>query len=475
MKKKLLTWILVISSVILEANAATDVSVEERILKQEETILKLQERVSQLESEKTTKQELSVFGEGINESSIDDAHSSTENNDSTADKSPILDAETQNLGEVRENTVVLSGAELKSDSFPGSWPMFGSDARMKIGGYLKADFVADFDGTTDPYQFLMSTIPVEGSPEYGNHGYTSFFAKETRINIDVRSNKPGEPVIRGFVEGDFFDATDQFRLRHAYINVGDFLIGQTWTTLSFLESLPFMIDFAAGDALFGGRTTQVRYTRSINNNWTVVIALEQLAFLGIENPNGLPGEASRQLPLLAARSDYRWTSGVLFLGTSIAQLHWDGGGTGESDDALQYDFVVAGRQAVGASYFTWNVAYGVGAGENILAFAGSEANAVLNTDNKLETIPAFSAVVGGGYEWNEKWSSNLSYAYGWLDTPESRDPYALKRGGIGHVNLIWKPFDKFSTGVEYMWGSQRAQNDALGSAQRIQCMAKLDF
>lgn len=436
-----------------------DLSIEERVQQQEQQIQILQKRLMQLESSN-----MNASASGM-----------AETNATVAKKSPILDYETQNLGEVNENTEVLSGTALKSDSFPGSWPMFGSDARMKIGGYFKADFVADFDGTTDPYQFLMSTIPVKGSPEYGNEGYTSFFAKETRINIDVRRNEPGHPVIRGFVEGDFFDAEDQFRLRHAYINVGDFLIGQTWTTLSFLESLPYMIDFAAGDALFGGRTTQIRYTRSINNEWTVAVAMEQLSFLGIENPNGLPGKATRQMPLLAARSDYRWSSGVLFLGTSIAELHWDGGETGPSDSAFQYDFVVAGRQAVGPAYFTWNFGYGEGAGENIMAFAGSHANAVLNADGKLETIPAFSAVVGGGYKWNMEWSSNLSYAYGWLDTPDSRDPYALKRGGIGHVNLVWNPYKPFSTGVEFMWGTQRAQNDALGSATRLQYMAKLDF
>jgi hypothetical protein len=45
---------------------------------------------------------------------------------------------------------------------------------MKIGGYLKADFVADFDGTLDSTQFLMRTIPVEGTPEYGGDAYESF-------------------------------------------------------------------------------------------------------------------------------------------------------------------------------------------------------------------------------------------------------------------------------------------------------------
>ena len=207
-----------------------------------------------------------------------------------------------------------------------------------------------------------------------------------------------------------------------------------------------------------------------------VVALEGLDLLGIENPNGLPGMANTQLPLAAIRADYRWDTGVIFLGSSIAQLRWDGGTSGPSDEALQFDFVFAGRQALNdANYVTWNVSYGVGSGENIIAFSGSGANAVLEADGTLQTMPAFSALLGYGHEWNSDWSSNISLAYGWLDTPASRDPLSLKRGGIGHVNLIWKPAPAFSTGVEYMWGAQRVQNDALGKAGRIQFMAKFDF
>ncbi len=260
-----------------------------------------------------------------------------------------------------------------SEKFPGSWPMFGTDMRIKLGGYLKADLLYDFDGTTDKYQFLMSTIPVEGTPEHENGGYISFFARETRFNIDVRRVTPGAVPLSAFVEGDFWSSGNQFRLRHAYMTVGDFLIGQTWTTLSFLESLPFIIDFGGGDALFGGRAAQIRYTKKINDQWKLALALENLNYPGIENPNNFGGKASNQLPLLALRADYKWQSTWLVLGSSIAQLRWDGGATGPSDEALQIDGMVGVRQYLGTNnYVTCNISYGEGSGENILAFAGAD-------------------------------------------------------------------------------------------------------
>ncbi|WP_170109832.1 DcaP family trimeric outer membrane transporter [Xanthomarina spongicola] len=378
--------------------------------------------------------------------------------------------------DLKEQIIKTAKEQLVNDNFPGSWPMFNTDLRMKIGGYLKADFIYDLDGTTDKSQFLMATIPVRGEPEYGNEGYLSFLAKETRINIDVRRFAENKIPLQLFFEGDFFTSDNRFRIRHAYITAGDFIIGQTWTTLSFLESMSFMIDFAAGDALFGGRTIQIRYQKDISDKIRIAAGLEYLESLGIENSNDLEGEANVQLPLLALRLDYKWKSGILWLGSSIAQLRWDGGTDGPQDQIAQLAFVIAGRQYIGDNnYFTFNFSYGNAYGENIIAFNGSNANAVLNADGKLDPILAKSIMAGFMHRWNPKLESNINYAYGWLDAPASRAPYALKRGGIGHINLIYK-FDKnFSIGIEYMRGEQRTTNDAYGAANRIQSMAKFEF
>ena len=379
------------------------------------------------------------------------------------------------MGDVKETNAVLSGNDLIESNFPGSWPMFGSDIRMKIGGHVKVDALYDVDGTLDKTQFLMSTIPVEGQAEYDNHGYFSFFSRETRFNIDVRRIGDGKVPLQLFIEGDFWSDGNRLRLRHAYVTAGNFIIGQTWTTLSVLESLTVVIDFGAGDALFGGRTTQIRYQKQIKENLKLAIALESLDFLGIDNPQDLSGSASAQLPLFAARLDYNWKSGIVAIGSSAGQLRWDGGADGTSE-ALQIDAVIAGRQYIGKNnFFTWNFSAGKGSGENIMAFIGSKANAVLVDSSKLEPMPAVAAVVGFQHKWTDKWSSNLSYAYGWLDTPDSRAPYALKEGGVGHVNLIYRPYKRLSTGIEYMWGTQRTTNDALGRASRVQTMVKFEF
>ncbi len=438
--------------------------VDERLAQQEQRIQELLNRVEQLEA--------GAMGEAADAAAdATGAPSAVESESSSVRPGDLI-------GDVRETHELMTRDELESDEFPASWPMFGTDMRMKLGGYIKTDFVADFDGTLDSTQFLMRTIPVQGTPEYGGDAYVDFFARETRFNLDIRRVVPGSVPLRGFIEGDFFSPGNNFRLRHAYITAGNFIIGQTWTTMSFLQAMPYMIDFAAGDALFGGRAAQLKYQKPLNDRWKLTVGLEELPFLGIQNANNLPGRATTQWPLLAVRADYQYSSGLMSMGASVGQLHWDGGSTGPSDSAMQVAFAVGGRQNLTESaYATWHLSYSEGAGENIMAFAGTAANAVLDASGNLETFPAFAAVLGFGYQWTPTLSSNASYAYGWLDTPETRDPLALKRGGIAHLNLIWRPNGNkhFSTGAEIMWGETRVQNDATGDATRFQLMAKFEF
>jgi hypothetical protein len=472
------------ASMVQAQNSQSQVSEQdERILELQKLVKQLEKRIEQLEletmgGEVVESDEVAKSGDALGGEVVGSDESLAMTGSPPREDSAMHPGQVEGLnGGVRDTHQIMTSDDLVSDEFPASWPMFGTDTRMKIGGYIKADFVADFDGTLDSRQFLMRTIPVEGTPEYGGDPYVGFFANDTRFNLDIRRIIPGAVPLRGFIEGDFFTPDDKFRLRQAYITAGDFIIGQTWTNLSFLEALPIMIDFAAGDALFGGRAAQIRYTSTLNDRWTLAVSAEDLQFLGIQNLNDLPGKATTQWPLFAARADYDYDGGIVSIGASIGQLHWDGGANGPSDSAVQLAFLVGGRQNIGARAFaTYHLTYTEGAGENIMAFAGTDANAVLEADGTLTTFPSFAAVFGFGYDWSPTWTTQGSYAYGVLDTPESRGPFELKTGGIGHLNVIWSPNKgNFSTGAEIMYGKTRVQNDATGTATRLQLMAKYSF
>ena len=373
---------------------------------------------------------------------------------------------------------VMTAAELEDDDFLGSWPLFGTDYRMKIGGYFKLDALYDLDGTGDEYQFLIAQIPVDGSPEAEGTGYFNMFVRETRLNLDVRRSGPDGPPGQFFLEVDFFDESSLSpRLRHAYIVYGNLLVGQTWTTIVELASLPFTIDFGAGDALFGTRTPQVRWQQNVNSSWSWAIGLEQLQTSGIYNPDNLGGSASPQLPVLAGRVTHERPNSVRSLAALAQQLHWDGEGVGPDATALGWALIFAGRQNLGSSnnFFTWNLAYGDGTPDTIMALTGSDANANLTPDGRLVTRQGYSAALGLGHAWSDTLSSNLAFAWTDLEDIGERAPDAIQSGAVGHLNLIWAPREKLSTGIELMWGTRENVDGDDGDATRIQTMVKYLF
>ncbi|MGB7878615.1 MAG: DcaP family trimeric outer membrane transporter [Ilumatobacteraceae bacterium] len=344
--------------------------------------------------------------------------------------------------------------------------------------YFKLDALYDLDGTGDEYQFLIAQIPVDGSPEAEASGYFNMFVRETRLNLDVRETGQDGPAKQFFLEVDFFDESSfSPRLRHAYIIYGNLLVGQTWTTIAELASLPFTIDFAAGDALFGTRTPQVRWQQNVNSSWSWAVGLEMLQDSGIYNPYNLGGSASPQLPVLAARLTHTRPNSVRTLAGLVQQLHWDGEGVGPDSTAAAWALIFGGRQNLGSSanFFTWNLAYGDGTPDTIMALTGSDANANLTLDGRLVTRQGYSVALGLGHAWSDTLASNLALAWTDLENIGGREADAIQSGGVGHLNLIWTPRQKFSTGIELMWGKRENADGDDGSATRVQTMVKYFF
>ena len=124
--------------------------------------------------------------------------------------------------------------------------------------------VSTLDALGSDDRFLTWTIPVAGDPGAEKGPRTSFWANPSRLNFDVRTKGPGERTIRAFVEGDFAGASNGFRLRHAYVQVGRFLAGQTWSTFSDPDADHGDIDFEGVNAENVQRQAQFRYTRRVS-------------------------------------------------------------------------------------------------------------------------------------------------------------------------------------------------------------------
>lgn len=390
-----------------------------------------------------------------------------------------VDTDTSRIDPFRNNTMIYTGEDLVDASFPNSIPLFGTKARIGFGGYVKLDYIQDFDGGYDRFQYEIQNVPVPGDGRPTQSGYMNMHARESRFNVDFRNiTKTGMPL-RIFLEIDFYNldrgAFNQTpRLRHAYGVLGRLLIGRTWGTQSDLYAVPSTIDFASGDALTGTRRAQVRFEDNIGSKYKYALALEMLEFPGIDGIDSL-GQASQNLPLLAGRITHSTSSGGrLFLGASLFQLRWDGMGVVPNSTALGWGISFSGREYFGKKkhFFRWMASYGDGWGSQIVATLGTGASASLTPEGVLETMPAWNLGTGVAINLSKTLVTNLNLNWYAIEPSAYRTEHQMKSGESAHLNLVWSPYKKVNAGIEYMVLRRTNTDNNKGIGTRLQLMIK---
>ena len=197
------------------------------------------------------------------------------------------------------------GVDLYSPpEFEGGLIVFGEDVAMKIGGFVKADFIHDFKPIDSTDSFITTSIPV-GAPQRTN---SRFHTRQTRLNFDTRWVSD-DLAVRVFIEADFFDqdlfnpTRDSFRLRHAYGQVGPLLVGRYWTVFSDVVASPGTLDFEGSVSNVNRRRAQARWTQPFGDNVSLAVAVEDTDFI-IDAPEGITGEVRTPSPDFT--SHLRW-------------------------------------------------------------------------------------------------------------------------------------------------------------------------
>ena len=394
----------------------------------------------------------------------------------------ILESDTTRIDQFRDNMIDYTGQDLIDASFPNSWPLFGSRTRMAIDGYFKLDYIQDFNGGYDRYQYEIKNVPITGDGRPPQSGYMNMHARESRINFDVRSISEAGTPLRFFFEFDFYNLErgafyQTPRLRHIYAVIGRLLVGRTWGTHTDVFAIPTTIDFAAGDAIAGMRRDQIRWEDQINDKMNYAVAIEMNDFPEID-ANGFEGQASMLLPILVGRITRNTASGGrMFLGASLYQLRWDGQKVGPTDSSLGWGVSFSGREYLikDKLYISWLGSYGNGWASNVVSTLGTNAAAILNPDGKLETMQVWSLTGGLAYNISQTLMANVSAAWFGLDPSDYRSPDEIKSGHSIHANVIWSPIKSVNVGIEFMTLRRINGDGASGNGNRLQGMIKYLF
>ncbi|MCF7749999.1 porin [Bacillus subtilis subsp. subtilis] len=353
----------------------------------------------------------------------------------------------------------------------GFFAIPGTDTLIRIGGYAKLDAIADARAAGDEDQFIPSSIPV-GSTHRDVSNF-NMHAKQTRFSFEAR-RPTTHGNLRFYLENDFFGSSDsyQFRLRHAYGQLGNTYAGYGYSSFMDADSLPDTLDFAgpggAGYLLVAG----IHHTFALGKGNTLTLAAED-PDTQLNAPAAGVG-AVEQAPdiTLTARMERDW--GHLQLGMVARSLGYDGdaGDDRRIGGGLQF----SGSAAVGEQdLLLFGALGGKGIARYTADLTGSGMDAVVAADGRLELLRLHGGFVGYTHYWTPMWRSNLIYGQlnGGRNDALAED--AFRRSRYGVFNLLWSPAPSWTMGMELLYGQLEQQSGQRSDTVRLQGSLQYNF
>jgi hypothetical protein len=367
--------------------------------------------------------------------------------------------------------------------YHGFFRLPGTQTILKIGGYFKADFIYDLKPAGNAEAFVPASIPI---PQISTVNNTTVSIRPTRLSLDFRipSTKIGE--VRFYLEGDLFGTSATTpRLRHAYAQASNFLIGQTFTNFMDPDGFPDTLDFQGPNGMVNLRNPQIRYGFALGKSTTLYFSAEKPSsdvLFTTAQFNSKPNSPSPDGTVRLRQEFQRGHFQVAGIFRSVAAFVTSNG-IARTDSVFGWGVnISAGFKTVGKDNIVIGVASGHGISRYIQDTSGLGIDAevtVVGARPHLQATPDVGADVAYQHYWRKTLRSSAVFSYAAVNNPVlsafvpgTTYNHSYYSGG----NLIWNPFSSsLNMGAEVLYGGQQLQNGSKGNDTRIQFSAKYNF
>lgn len=369
----------------------------------------------------------------------------------------------------------IDNAPLDPD-YPGYFRLPGTQTLLKIGGYFKSDFIRDLRPAGDPERFIPASIPI---PTSGNGTNSTVSVRPTRLNLDFLIPVEDLGSVRFFVEGDLFgsNATTP-RMRHAYAQAGNFLIGQTFSNFQDPDAGPDQLDFQGPNAQVSLRNPQFRYSIPLAKKTSFRLALEKassdVAFTTPQfnaQPSNLTPDGTATFRQEFERGHIQLSGLFRSVGAFLPN--------GLRDSVFGWGFnLSASTKAIGKDTFVFQGAYGNGIERylNDTSGEGEDAAPKSTQDPHLKAVPVVATYGAYQHFWADRLRSSIIYGFLQVDNTNFQPGTVFHQSNYSAANIIWSPFGgSFNVGSEFLYGWQVLKNGTTGNAPRIMLSAKYNF
>ena len=365
---------------------------------------------------------------------------------------------------------------------------------LEVYGFVMTDIGYNFN-QINPNWF--DVLRVTKLPTYANQfapdGSVYFSVRQTRFGVRSWIPTPAGELKTVFEFELFGVGVDEgqttMRLRHAYAQLGRFLVGQTNSPFMDGDVFPNTVEYWGPTGMVFFRNIQFRYAPLIGDNEL---------FIALERPGASADQgtlASRieldsvvgqfNLPDLSAHFKRSGKWGHVQLAGMLRSIKWKDihttGGYDVSGSAVGWGLHLSTVLNLGSSnVFRGSFVYGEGV-ENYMNDAPVDVGVINNVGNYQKpisgkTLPVMGIVAFLDHNWTSKLSTAIGYSSTNITNTAYASPNAYKMGQYAIVNLVAAPFAGAMVAAELQWGMRTNFSDGFSSnATKLQFSFKYNF
>ncbi|WP_336929859.1 DcaP family trimeric outer membrane transporter [Acinetobacter tandoii] len=339
-------------------------------------------------------------------------------------------------------------------------------SEVKLYGFVRGDVSYQFDGGDAIFNRInaVALSDITNTNKTEDRFYST--ATTTRLGLDFKAPIEDQDI-GGKVEVDFRGSNDSLRIRHAYLTLNNWLLGQTTSTFLATDLQPEMLDFNAPLGIGTFRTPMVRYSDKFNADTSFFFGLEK-------------GRDDNRFPALTAKVKHNFSADKGT--TSLRALAQEFRATdAENKTALSWGLGLGASYKFSEQLRVMGDYSHVKGDDKFLLYTNTAYNiSPATTDINLNEFDALT--VGATYQFNPKVRSTLGYGLmlandnnDFADNLTSTDTVQNKTLQQGWLNVMFSPVTPVTLGVEYVYGERETFFGKKGKDNRVGAMARYNF
>ena len=342
-----------------------------------------------------------------------------------------------------------------------------------IGGYVEGVIGYDFMGAIDNDGFNVNQIKVPADPAERNQLHAS--VNHTNIFMKlITHTKFG--VLSAYAQADFSGDGRNFCLKHACVQLDNFLGGLTRSTFQDALSVTPTIDYTGPAGDIESRNIQLRYTLNMTPHLSFAIAAEapQYSF----TTNSSCETIKQRVPDIPAYIQYRWADGKSHVRLSALLRTLSYRNTLQNKNHFVTGWAAKLSGAIKATDLLtihYGAAYGQGYAQYVNDTTDQGFDLIYDTDGRMIAPHQFALTTGLRLNISKKIFMTGTYSINRMYNQSHLGPDTYRRASYASANIFYTPTEDFLCGIEYLNGQRFNVNGDHASANRIQAMIRYNF